>query len=106
MDALDAADGDIDKVVSFTEKFLRIGGQNLQTTAYNSMLSNPKSHARNFLGNGVNVLIRPAAQALGHLGRDGVATRAALAQYTALADSIPEFFNPEAQLARQCNSGN
>jgi hypothetical protein len=102
-DALVLSDGDAEMSMSFMRKFFSMTKQNFETTMFNSYLSGLVTHERNILGNGTNVLLKPAQMAMGAIGKPEA--KAALSMYsgmwgdlregfrvarTALADNVPD----------------
>ena len=90
-DSLVFADGDPDMAMDFTEKFLKYGRENFETTMYNSYLSGLVTQERNILGNSTNIFLKPLEMAMGSLGNPKGA-RAAASMYVSMFDSFKEGF--------------
>ena len=89
-DALVLSDGDADMSMSFMKKFFSMTKQNFETTMFNSYLSGLVTHERNFLGNGANVLLKPAQMAMGAIGKPEA--KAALSMYSGMWGDLREGF--------------
>ena len=88
-DALAMADGDAEKMLGFWELFSKGTGKNVQNAMYNGYLSSPKSHIRNLVGNAVNVVLRPMAQAIGY-GVGSAESRIALSAFHGFRSNLSE----------------
>ena len=88
-DALALADGDPELAQSFTNNFFKYGRENFETSMYNAYLSGLNTQQRNFLGNGMNVFLKPLQMAMGSLGQPKQA-RAALAMYGSMWQDLGE----------------
>ena len=89
-DALVLADGDAELAMNFMSKFFSMTKQNFETTMFNSYLSGLVTHERNFLGNGANVLLKPAQMAMGAVGKPEA--KAALSMYSGMWGDLREGF--------------
>ena len=89
-DALLLSDGDADLAMSFMRKFFSMTKQNFETTMFNSYLSGLVTHERNFLGNGANVILKPAQMAMGAIGKREA--KAALSMYSGMWGDLREGF--------------
>lgn len=64
-DAVALVDGNPEKIMSFWQKWRTVGAAGLRSAMYNGYLASSASQIRNFVGNEFNIMLRPAAQALG-----------------------------------------
>ena len=89
--ALVLAGGDPGKQLSFWQQARKLGTQEAMKSMYNSMLSSPLTHARNFIGNAVAATTRPLTLAIGRgVTGDLQGARAALGSFHAISDSLTE----------------
>ncbi|UAW01090.1 internal virion protein [Synechococcus T7-like virus S-TIP28] len=89
--ALVLAGGDPGKQLSFWQQARKLGTQEAMKSMYNSMLSSPLTHVRNFVGNAVAATTRPLTMAIGRgVTGDMQGARAALGSFHAISDSLTE----------------
>ena len=93
-DAVALVDGNPEKIMSFWQKWRTVGAAGLRTAMYNGYLSASQSQLRNLVGNEFNIMLRPAAQAIGFAAQGNYQeARIQLAAYHGLLEMHGEAFN-------------
>ena len=86
-------DGNPEKIMSFWQKWRAVGAAGMRTAMYNGFLSATQSQLRNLVGNEFNIMLRPAAQAMGFARQgDWQEARIQLAAYHGLLEMHSEAF--------------
>ena len=92
-DAVALVDGNPEKIMSFWQKWRTVGAAALRTAMYNGYLAASQAQLRNLIGNEFNIMLRPAAQAIGFAKQGNFQeARIQLAAYHGLLDMHGEAF--------------